>query len=196
MRLIDQSGGAFDRDGARRHDADSQADVLQRKPTSNQRLQRAGRGRSIGDQQRVYPAVEVEILLQPPKRNEHGPDVGLLRLQRELAQIRRSEDRAYGEAHRAAEIVFAPVQRFDRNCRRPLDAHEHAAARGGADVGRERAAEQRLASIGPARAGNSMKPPETIVDTVHLDARPTAAAPLLGHDALHDDHGTDRVERR
>ena len=109
-------------------------------------------------------------------------DVALLRPQRKLAEIRRSDDRAHGEPQRAAQVVLPAVQRLDRESPTAARRARGRAAGRDADVRGERLADQRLAPRVDRGRRDAVKTPEAIVDAVHLHARRAPAARLIAHD--------------
>ena len=145
--------------------------------------------------QRVHAALQIQILLQATQRHEDGAHRTLLRPQRELAEHLRPRDGPHVHAHRASALVLPCVQRLDRKGGRPLEPHEQRAASRCADVRGERRADQGVAAARTARR-DAVKPPETIVDAVHLDAGRAAAAVLIAHDAFNGKQRADAAERR
>ena len=71
-----------------------------------------------------------EVLLQARERDEHGTDVALLRIERELAEQIRRDDTTHGQSQRASDLVAATVQRLERDIRWTLHPHQDHAVRG------------------------------------------------------------------
>ena len=94
---------------------------------------------------RVHAPGNLEVLLQPGQRHEHGAHLALLRPQRELADRGARQHPAHRDAHRAAQVVLARVQRLDGNRRGPLQPDQQRGALAGGQVGGQRGAEEGVA---------------------------------------------------
>ena len=152
LPLVQQPGGRLDGDGLgawqRPH---PDAHVVERGTLAHgglQHLQRAGallaarlRGRQ-GREDRVDPSGNLEVLLQTGQRHEDGAHLALLWPQRELADGGARQHPAHGDAHRAAQVFLARVQRLDRNRRRTLQPDQQRGAVTDGKLGSQRGAQE------------------------------------------------------
>ena len=157
-------------------------------------------GRRATEQQSVCLPVDPEVALHPAEVDEDRPREPLLRPERELAESGGGQHLLDAQAHGAAEIVAAPVQRADRNGRRFLHTDEQRFINRRPQFAGQSAADQHGArGGGRAVPGDAVKLPEPVVDPVDLDAAGPAAALLMRSEPLQRDdrrHGAGRVAER
>ena len=73
-----------------------------------------------GNQNRIDAASYRQLPLDERQRHEHGANLALLRIEREIPELRRGHDAANRESESASGALLPALQRFERDFGRPL----------------------------------------------------------------------------
>ena len=140
-------------------------------------------GLARADQDGVDASGHAEIALQPPERREHRAHFALLRLQRELAQLRRRQ-----RAGRRSACTVRPTSSLCANsdsrgmsdgfCRRVSSTSPALTPSSAASAGETNT---------PSRGSTPVEPPEALVDAVDQHAGGAPARRLVGDEAARRD---------
>ncbi len=142
------------------------------------------------------PPGNLQVLLQTGQRHEDGAHLALLWPQRELADGGARQHPAHGDAHRAAQVFLARVQRLDRNRRRTLQPDQQRGAVTDGKLGSQRGAQECVPVGRTAHRLHLVEAPEAIVHAVDRHAADTLAAVLRGHETLRHHQRHERRESR